>query len=635
MTRTMAWMLAFGLAGCDHQTDSSDPSIDSDTSVDTSIDSAETDLPEETDLPDTDLPEETDLPEDTDLPADTDDTDVESITDCGVSLAAPPNGDTCAVATAGTAGWLLRGDVLTPDGALRNGSVLIGDDGKIACVGCDCSEDPAFADASVVDCPDGVISPGFINLHDHITYSEGSPVEHGETRYDHRHGWRGVLSTPANSGGTNGVRWGEIRHLMSGTTSVAGSGGEAGLVRNVDRSNGLEGLTISAVSLQTFPLGDSNETFHPDCAWNYSNSEAQAAERDAFVPHISEGINSYAAEEFRCTSDGFAGEDLTESNTAHVGGIGLTAQDYATMAHDGTTLIWSPRSNISLYGQTAQVALFHRLGGNLALGTDWAYTGSINLGRELACASYLNETHYGNAFSSQDLWRMATEAGARGVHAEDQIGSLAPGLEADIAVFASGDQELWEAAISAGTTEVALVLRSGEALYGEAAVVDALHPNCEPLDVCGEERSLCAVDETGSTYDQIHAAVPNAYPAFSCDPVPADEPTCEPTRPDEYDGITADDNDGDGLPNVSDLCPDLFDPIRPMDEEVQPDLDDDGIGDACDPTPLPEDVDGDGFLNDLDVCPWIPDDQADADNDAKGDVCDPCPDTANPDRGCP
>lgn len=119
-----------------------------------------------------------------------------------------------------------------------------------------------------------------------------------------------------------------------------------------------------------------------------------------------------------------------------------------------------------------------------------------------------------------------------------------------------------------------------------------------------------------------------------------------PFRPNEYTGIgSASDPDGDGLTDPLDNCPTIFNPPRPLDNDAQPDFDGDGVGDPCDPCPLdantttctpfdPEDVDGDGFTNDLDVCPTVKDpDQLDGDGDGKGDLCDACPDFANPDGG--
>ncbi len=63
---------------------------------------------------------------------------------------------------------------------------------------------------------------------------------------------------------------------MSGVTSMVGSGGANGLVRNLDARRGPRaGARPQRVDNETFPLGDSNETFHANCGWNYKPTEAE------------------------------------------------------------------------------------------------------------------------------------------------------------------------------------------------------------------------------------------------------------------------------------------------------------------------------------------------------------------------
>ncbi|HTM20916.1 MAG TPA: amidohydrolase family protein, partial [Kofleriaceae bacterium] len=509
------------------------------------------------------------------------------------------------------------------------------------CVGCDCSGETGFSDAKVIACAGQVISPGLINAHDHMTYSEGWPIDHGTTRYQHRHDWRGTLSTPQNPDGTGatsaGNRWVEVRQLLAGTTSMVGSGNATGLVRNLDRMESDEtgALALKQVKFETFPLDDGNETFHADCAWNYKYTDQEAAAFSAFLPHVAEGINNYAAEEFRCESTSMAGaRDYTERNAAHIHGIGLQAADYWNMARDHATLIWSPRSNIDLYGNTAQVALLDRVGGTVALGTDWTYSGSANILRELACADQWNRDRLDGYFTDEQLWRMVTVNAAHATHTDGRLGVLASGAVADVSVFAAAPGEYHHAVVTAEDRDVLLVLKAGAPLYGEAAVISALGTSgCSPIDVCDSDRSICLGD--WGTYANLAGAVGGAYPALFCDP-PEQEPTCVPSRPGEYSGaLTATDADGDGIADASDDCPSVFNPVRPIDGGAQPDDDGDGTGDACDETPLAIDLDGDTVANLTDDCPFTANtNQADADGDDKGDACDACPDTPNPDGIC-
>ena len=166
---------------------------------------------------------------------------------CPDTLPAPPSGQRCTVTPSptGSKSLLLTGTLLLPDSVQKNGQVLIDSTGKIACVSCDCTSHPEAASAAKVSCPDGVISPGLINSHDHITYTKAEPGTHPTNRYNHRHEWRiGVNGDPkrpkipvAGNNNTSAIQWGELRQLMAGTTSLVGSGSAKGVLRNLDTTS--------------------------------------------------------------------------------------------------------------------------------------------------------------------------------------------------------------------------------------------------------------------------------------------------------------------------------------------------------------------------------------------------------------
>ena len=597
-------------------------------------------------------------------------TPLDPVVDCNVPDFTPPADPnaTCEVTTPGTAGTVLRGTLLLPDQVMHKGEILIGADGKIACTACDCSAEPGYADATVVTCAEGVISPGLINTHDHITFANNDPKGHGTKRFDHRHEWRPCGSDPIDYNGsasTASQLLQELRFLISGATSISGSNGPTGLLRNLDQSSKMEGLNMPAVDYETFPLKDSSCIYdnNLDNGCQYGNgvdNQADALGANAYEPHIAEGINQAANNEFACTSSQpppANANDIIQKSTAIVHAVGITADNAKMIRDSRAKVIWSARTNIDLYGNTAPAPMLDNLGVPLALGTDWIVSGSMNALRELKCYDDLNTVHFGGHFSDKQLWQMATTNAALAMGAERVTGLLLPGRAADIAIFAGKTNKDHRAVVAAELSDVVLVLRGGTPLYGDEAVVDDLRPGCEAMtwdgngngalaftDVCGIPKRACVDLDLAApnTLASILDGEADTYPLFfQCGQAVAKEPSCVPYRPEYAAGPSVSDTDGDGIANDQDNCATVFNPIRPMDAGKQPDTDADGIGDACDKCPFDDgegctppdanDIDGDTVPNGYDNCVYDANvSQGDSDGDGHGNACDGCPDVSNP-----
>lgn len=585
----------------------------------------------------------------------------------------PVSSGTCSV-TAGGPAKLLKGEILTPSKLFHGGQVAIDASGAITCVGCNCAQ----GGETVISCPDAAISPGLINTHDHTQFANSSPygsplyTNNVNVRYEDRMQWReGVDGKPrirkSGTAGADHIRVGELRFVMGGTTSIVGEGSVDGLLRNLDKTGAQQhGLNKKAVEFDTFPLDDFSSMIRRTGDCNYGGSPTTAASiatKDAYEPHTSEGIDSYAHNEFLCESSATydtmtpgTSNNLMIAKTAMIHAVGLKSADYGAMAAAGTALIWSPRSNITLYGDTARVSTADRVGVQIALGTDWMPTGSMNLNRELACADSFNKTYLDNHFSDVDLWSMVTVNAAEVTATGDVIGQLAPGKLADISIFKRNGKPGYRAVIESEPKDVVLVMRAGKILYGDAdAVTGTTTDACDTVDVCGVAKKVCLMGEIGKTYAALQTAVgATNYPVFACGQ-PANEPSCTPTRPTAvmsstvYTGApSATDKDGDGIADAADKCPAVFSPVRPMDGGNQADADNDSLGDECDPCPFdansttcsvvdPNDRDHDGVPNATDNCPDLANmSQTDSDMDGKGDACDVCPMASNPGAaGCP
>ena len=494
---------------------------------------------------------------------------------------------------------LILGNIATPDGIYKGGDILISPSGIIQSVGCNNIDDLKDVSPTIISCPSGIVSPGLINSHDHLTYNQNAPAKWGAERFDHRHQWREgldghqkILANPA----TNPlfVAWAELRQILAGTTSVAGNGGYKGLLRNLDMQDLQEGLNEGIVKYQTFPLGDANgDMLLTGCDYPDIVSQTILKNR-VFLPHVAEGITQAANNEIACLGgQGINGVNLISNNTALVHAIGATALDGYHFKQAGSSVVWSPRSNIALYGNTTPVTMYDNQGINIALSTDWTVSGSTTLLREMKCADYLNKFYFNQHFSDRDLWLMATANAANALKIGDKIGQLKAGYIADIAIFDGSGEVVnpYRQIIDADATKVLLVLRGGMPLFGESEIIESVTrkaEHCERISggVCGTKRSVCLRSEIGISFRELEIANKDSYGLIFCD-IPPNEPTCKPFRRNEYTGIvTPNDTDGDGIQNFADNCQNIFNPIIPLDNGKQPDCDGDGIGDVCDTTPL-------------------------------------------------
>lgn len=598
-------------------------------------------------------------------------TDTATIKGCaGLNTRVPLIGQTCSV-TAGDTGRLVTGVILTDGVTYVGGQVMIDSAGAITCAACDCTTTTGAASATQLLCPQAIVSPGLINAHDHISF-QASPQMRTAERYEHRHDWRTGNGghTRIASGGSNvatQIRWAELRQVMSGTTTIVGatfsSTGNPGMLRNLDANPAGQMGSIagaSGVASDTFPLKDTSGTeLTSGCGYPAVPTTLPSA--SAYLPHVSEGIEPSARNEFSCLTQ--SSPNILTSRTALVHGVGLTARDIALVAQSGTSLVWSPRSNISLYGDTAAIPLYMRLGVNIALGTDWTISGSMNLLRELQCADGLNRNYFNNAMSDEALWRTVTANGAEATATAASIGRIAVGKLGDLAIYKRRPGSFYRSVIDAEAQDVVVTIRGGKVLYGDRSVVSAFDPTsmCDSFDVCGTMKSACIRAEfpalpagnAANTYSLLQMANTATYPLFYCGVAPLNEPTCVPERSatgprgsnsklgSTVYTVASPDMDKDGIADATDNCPAVFNPVRPMDAMIQADADFDGQGDVCDVCPInanttactvfdPNDRDGDMVANAADNCPNAPNtNQADGDMDQKGDVCDPCPTVSN------
>ncbi len=250
--------------------------------------------------------------------------------------------------------------------------------------------------------------------------------------------------------------------------------------------------------------------------------------------------------------------------------------------------------HLRLYGATTPVTVAARSGVEIGLGTGTTAFGSANMFRELACADAYNTDYLDGFFSDRELWQMATGVAADLSATDGQIGRLEAMAFGDVIVIAKNGRAAHRAVLEAEPQDLALVLRAGTPLYGDAAAIEALSEiACDPFTVCNSAKRACLAGQIDTDFATLSAQIDQISNPLAVCPGASDEPTCTPARSlsvngsGTYDGTrTVDDSDGDGIPNASDSCPTVFDPVLPMHDGITADADEDGLGDACDPCPL-------------------------------------------------
>jgi cytosine/adenosine deaminase-related metal-dependent hydrolase len=166
------------------------------------------------------------------------------------------------------------------------------------------------------------------------------------------------------------------------------------------------------------------------------------------------------------------------------------------MAEHGVSLIWSPRSNLELYGNTADVAAAKAAHVRIALAPDWSPTGSDGLLAELNYAAAWNEIQKPRPFSDRELVGMATSVPAAIVGDGDRLGSLEAGRDGDVVVIRpegeGGKHDAYWTVTHATAAQVMLVTVDGEPLFGDPELVEKLEPSrpSEKVEICGSSKTI-------------------------------------------------------------------------------------------------------------------------------------------------
>lgn len=404
-----------------------------------------------------------------------------------------------AAPTQPAAGLLaLAGTVVTMDGSSRvlQGHTLYVRDGLI--VDIRPSGDPApdgFAGVAVLDTK-GLIFPGLIDLHNHLAY-DALPLWQVPKKFTNRDQWSGLPAYRTNISGPMGViadlpgvlpalcRYVECKSLLGGATTTQG----IALVNHNNVRTFFHGLARNVEEPDDPRLPTAHARIGDVAAKDLAKfRKTLNGAKSCFLLHLSEGTDAAAREHFLALH---ASGDTWALSPALAGihCVALNAGDFKTMAQFGAAMVWSPMSNLLLYGKTAAVAAATAAGLRIGLGPDWSPSGSKNVLGELK-AAYAYSRANENLFTPEELVGMVTRQAAAILHWDAKVGSLEAGKIADLLVVKGKPASPCESLIKAAETDVLLVTVGGVRRYGTAALMSGAAPELEAIKVGAQPRAL-------------------------------------------------------------------------------------------------------------------------------------------------
>ena len=386
-----------------------------------------------------------------------------------------------------------RGTVVTMDDTAtvhRDGVVWVGDDGRIVAVGKASAGPPVGFETVAPVATKGVIYPGLIDLHNHVPYNTIGLWRDGKRAVpwvDHDQWVRAKSYGPDVSQPGNFLGWVsapsllayvEMKAIVGGTTTIQGNGKmsrvvEGALARNID--NERFGTTGDRFRVTTIV---------PDRATDLvPTAQAMANHGVGFIYHLAEGVSPRMAAEWSRAVEG----GVVRAGLVAIHGTGLGRAELDVLAGVGASVVWSPFSNLWLYGGTLDGRAAKASGVRMCLGSDWSPSGTKHVLGELKVASlcsgdpgaWLAQPDGGQAagplFSDLELCRMVTSnpGDAIAAVAGPQVGRLQPGWLADLVVVRKRAGNIYRNLVRSTEADVRLVIVGGEPRYGTVPLMTA------------------------------------------------------------------------------------------------------------------------------------------------------------------
>ncbi|MBV9084843.1 MAG: amidohydrolase family protein [Acidobacteriaceae bacterium] len=377
--------------------------------------------------------------------------------------------------------FILRGRIVTMDetgdDVIPRGALIVSK-GRIVHILKGNEKPPdKFADATDVDTK-ATLYPGLLDLHNHFAYN-AIPLWKVPKKFDDRNQWprhqdyKPCISLPTTAlashpdTATALVRYVEVKAVMGGITTGQGirthvDGGPKlfrGIMRTVEQTDD-ERLPEARTNVLDLYAKDKSKVLQ------FRNGLKNST---AYFYHLSEGVDDSAYQHYIDLRD----NDLIQESLVGIHSLALKPVDLKNMATQSAKVVWSPFSNLLLYGQTLDLKALVKSKVRFSIGCDWAPTGSKNLLQELKIARF-EAKRQGADLDEKTLVKAVTCWAAEIVGWQDWLGTIREGALCDVIAIQGTSGDPYRQLINATEANVALVVVNGIPRYGDGDLMQSL-----------------------------------------------------------------------------------------------------------------------------------------------------------------